>query len=291
MFETIAELIEQAHEYGSIAEVMIRTEMETTENSRDDILAHMERNLRVMEESVAAGIKGVTSVTGLTGGDAKRLNTYLESGLALSGEPIIKAVRNAIAVSEVNAKMGVICANPTAGSAGVVAGALTALAETQNISKEQKLRFLFVAGAFGLIIANRASISGAAGGCQAEIGSASGMAAAAIVETMGGTPEQCGDAFAITIKNMLGLICDPVAGLVEVPCVKRNALGASQAYISADMALAGVRSVIPPDEVLEAMNNVGKQMPGIFKETAEGGLARTPTAIAIAKRIYGTIEK
>lgn len=287
MFESVEELVTLATEKGSVAEVMIQQEMEMFGASREEICGHMKNNLAVMKQSVEKGVAGVKSVTGLTGFDAKRLDDYLKKPV-LSGTPILKAVRNAIAVNEVNAQMGLICANPTAGTAGVVAGVLTALVEEHQIDEEAQLNFLFTAGAFGLIIANRASISGAAGGCQAEIGSASGMAAAALVTTMGGTPRQAAHALAITLKNMLGLICDPVAGLVEVPCVKRNALGASQAYISADMALAGIESIIPPDEVVEALNKVGRTMPGIFKETAEGGLAQTPTGLALQEKIFGT---
>lgn len=197
----------------------------------------------------------------------------------------LTAVRNAIAVNEVNAKMGLICATPTAGSAGVVPGVLMSIRERLELSHEQQLEFLFTAGAFGLVMANNASISGAEGGCQAEVGSASAMAAAALVCAKNGTPHQAAQAVAITLKNMMGLICDPVAGLVEVPCVKRNALGSSQAFISADMALAGIESVIPPDEVVAAMYQVGRQMPSIFKETAEGGLAATPTAKRLTKEI------
>lgn len=291
MFNTVAELVALAEEKGSVAETMIQQEIEHAQVSRNDILKHMLKNLQVMKNSVEKGVSGVTSVTKLTGNDARRLNQYISEKETVSDTPILKAVRNAIAVNEVNAQMGLICANPTAGSAGVVAGVVTALTETKQLSMEQQLDFLFTAGAFGLIIANRASISGAAGGCQAEIGSASAMASAAIVTTMGGTPKQAANALAITLKNMLGLICDPVAGLVEVPCVKRNALGASQAFISADMALAGIESVIPPDEVIEALNNVGKQLPSIFKETAEGGLARTLTGIKIEQQIFGNKAK
>ncbi|MGX7059975.1 L-serine ammonia-lyase, iron-sulfur-dependent, subunit alpha [Vagococcus humatus] len=290
MFQTIEELLKLAKEYGSISEAMIQTEMAASGDDRETILEKMRRNKAVMFQSIEQGVAGVTSVTGLTGGDATRLNTYLDTHEFLSGHHILKAVRNAVAVNEVNAKMGLICANPTAGSAGVAAGVLSAATEQLNLTEEQQLNFLFTAGAFGLIIANTASISGAAGGCQAEIGSASAMASAALVEAAGGTPEQSAEAIAITLKNMMGLICDPVAGLVEVPCVKRNALGASQAYISADMALAGIKSVIPADEVVVAMGRVGKQMPTIFKETAEGGLAMTPTAQKITQDIYGNKE-
>lgn len=278
MFLSIEELVEQAKDYSSVAELMIATEMKMSGRSREHIIQIMEKNLAVMEQSITEGKAGVTSVTGITGGDAKRLDTYLEQGDFLSGDTILTAVRNAIAVNEVNAKMGLICATPTAGSAGVVPGVLMAVRERLSLTHEQQLDFLFTAGAFGLVIANNASISGAEGGCQAEVGSASAMAAAALVCAKNGTPHQAAQAIAITLKNMMGLICDPVAGLVEVPCVKRNALGSSQAFISADMALAGIESVIPPDEVVAAMYQVGRQMPSIFKETAEGGLATTPTA-------------
>ncbi|MGM0140107.1 L-serine dehydratase, iron-sulfur-dependent, alpha subunit [Enterococcus sp. DIV0755b] len=290
MFYTIADLVEQAQAYDSVADLMIATEMEVTGRKKEQIIALMERNLTVMENSVAEGVAGVKSVTGLTGGDAKKMDEYLNNGNFLSGETILTAVRNGIAVNEVNAKMGLICATPTAGSAGVVAGALLAVRERLNLSHEEQVNFLFTAGAFGLVIANNASISGAEGGCQAEVGSASAMAAAALVCANGGTAHQAAQAVAITLKNMMGLICDPVAGLVEVPCVKRNALGSSQAFISADMALAGIESVIPPDEVVAAMYQVGRQMPSIFKETAEGGLATTPTAQRLQKEIFAKQE-
>ncbi|EOL42582.1 L-serine dehydratase, iron-sulfur-dependent, alpha subunit [Enterococcus phoeniculicola] len=285
MFLTIEELVKQAEEYPSVAELMIATEMQTGGRTREQIIELMEQNLTVMKQSIAEGVAGVSSVTNITGGDAKRLEDYLASGDFLSGKTILTAVRNAIAVNEVNAKMGLICATPTAGSAGVVPGVLMAVQERLHLSHEEQLNFLFTAGAFGLVIANNASISGAEGGCQAEVGSASAMASAALVCANGGSADQAAQAVAITLKNMMGLICDPVAGLVEVPCVKRNALGSSQAFISADMALAGIRSVIPPDEVVLAMYQVGRQMPAIFKETAEGGLAVTPTAQKIAKEL------
>ncbi|MHC5375474.1 L-serine ammonia-lyase, iron-sulfur-dependent, subunit alpha [Enterococcus sp. LJL120] len=285
MFYSIEDLVEQSQNYPSISELMIETEIKLSGRSREEIIELMERNLVVMEQSIDEGVAGVTSVTGLTGGDATKMNNYLAEGNFLSGETILTAVRNAIAVNEVNAKMGLICATPTAGSAGVVPGVLMACRERLNLSRSQQIDFLFTAGAFGLVIANNASISGAEGGCQAEVGSASAMAAAALVQANGGTPHQAAQAVAITLKNMMGLICDPVAGLVEVPCVKRNALGSSQAFISADMALAGIESVIPPDEVVEAMYRVGRQMPSIFKETAEGGLAMTPTAQRLTKEL------
>ncbi|MGX6969467.1 L-serine ammonia-lyase, iron-sulfur-dependent, subunit alpha [Vagococcus bubulae] len=286
MFETIEELVALAHSHGSLAEAMIQTEMTVSQRSRETIIEQMEKNLSVMQASIKKGVNGVTSVTGLTGGDAPRMNEYINKGNVLSGETILRAVQNAMAVNEVNAEMGLICATPTAGSAGVAAGVLSAVADERNLTYEQQINFLFAAGAIGLVIANNASISGAAGGCQAEVGSASAMASGALVELCGGTPEQSAHAVAITIVNMLGLICDPVAGLVEIPCIKRNALGASQAFISADMALAGVKSVIPVDEVIDAMHQVGMQMPSAFKETAEGGLAATKTGKKIMHQLY-----
>lgn len=285
MFNSIKKLVEQAADFPSIAELMIHTEIENHGHSRKQIIETMERNLIVMKQSIEEGVAGVTSVTGITGGDATRMNQYIDKGNFLSGQTILTAVRNAVAVNEVNAKMGLICATPTAGSAGVVPGVLMAAIERLSLTHEQQIDFLFTAGAFGLVIANNSSISGAEGGCQAEVGSASAMASAALVCAAGGTPEQAAQAVAITLKNMMGLICDPVAGLVEVPCVKRNALGSSQAFISADMALAGINSVIPPDEVVEALYTVGRQMPQIFKETAEGGLAVTPTAKKLTKQV------
>lgn len=287
MFQNVSELVEQANQLGSVFEVMIALEMETTRMPRTEILKKMEQQLTVMENAVEKGVNGVSSATGLTGGDATKLKEYIERGNFLSGETILTAVRNAVATNEVNAAMGLVCATPTAGSAGVVPGVLFAAKDRLNMNREAMVRFLFSAGAFGLVIANNASISGAEGGCQAEIGSASAIASAALVDASGGTPEMCSAAIAMTLKNMMGLICDPVAGLVEVPCVKRNALGAAQAMISADMALAGITSVIPTDEVIEAMYKVGRQMPSIFKETAEGGLADTPTGREIKMRIFG----
>src|SRR5690606_10130125 len=214
--------------------------------------------------------------TGLTGGDAVRLQEYIAKGDTLSGTLLLDAVSKAMATNEVNAAMGTICATPTAGSAGVVPGTLFAVKEVLKPTRMEMIEFLFTSAAFGFVVANNASISGAAGGCQAEVGSASGMAAASIVEMAGGTPKQAAEAMAITLKNMLGLVCDPVAGLVEVPCVKRNAMGASNAMTAADMALAGITSRIPCDEVINAMFLIGQSMPSALRETAEGGLAATP---------------
>lgn len=287
MFRTVAELLEKTKKDNqSIAEVMIFQEMDLHDQSKEEIINRMDKNLTVMEQAIERGLKGVQSHSGLTGGDALLLQKYLETNEPLSGTLLLDAVSKAIATNEVNAAMGIICATPTAGSAGCVPGALFAVKERLNPTREQMINFLFTAGAFGFVVANNAFISGAAGGCQAEVGSAAAMAAAAVVEMAGGTPQQSADAFAITLKNMLGLVCDPVAGLVEVPCVKRNAIGTSNAIVSADMALAGVVSKIPCDEVIGAMYRIGKQMPSSLRETAEGGLAATPTGKAIAAKYY-----
>ncbi|MFS0561246.1 L-serine ammonia-lyase, iron-sulfur-dependent, subunit alpha [Terribacillus sp. 179-K 1B1 HS] len=288
MFRNVAELLEQANADSiSISEVMIRQEMDVHQRSREEVMGQMERNLEIMEEAVERGLKGVTSHSGLTGNDAVLLQQYMEKGNTLSGHLLLDAVSKAVATNEVNAAMGMICATPTAGSAGCVPGALFAVKERLNPTREQMVRFLFTAGAFGFVVANNASISGAEGGCQAEVGSAAAMASAAVVEMAGGTPEQSAEAFAITLKNMLGLVCDPVAGLVEVPCIKRNAAGASNAIVSADMALAGITSRIPCDEVIGAMYRIGRSMPSALRETAEGGLAATPTGRRLADMIYG----
>ncbi|NHM29756.1 L-serine ammonia-lyase, iron-sulfur-dependent, subunit alpha [Neobacillus terrae] len=288
MFRNVAELVELAiSQNKKISELMIEQEMNVTGRTKEEIFSQMDHNLKIMEEAVERGLKGVKSHSGLTGGDAVLLQQYIEKGNFLSGETILDAVSKAVATNEVNAAMGTICATPTAGSAGVVPGTLFAVQKKLNPTREQMVSFLFTAGAFGFVVANNASISGAAGGCQAEVGSASGMAAAAIVEMAGGTPEQCADAMAITLKNMLGLVCDPVAGLVEVPCVKRNAMGAANAMVAADMALAGITSRIPCDEVIDAMFKIGQSMPTALKETAQGGLAATPTGRELEAKIFG----
>jgi L-serine dehydratase len=288
MFRNVAELVSFAEQHQvKIAEIMIRQEIEVTGLSRDEVIAKMDQNLTVMERAIERGLNGVKSRTGLTGGDAVLLQNYIQSGKSLTGTLLLDAVSKAVATNEVNAAMGIICATPTAGSAGVVPGTLFAVKEKLNPTRLEMIEFLFTAAAFGFVVANNASISGAAGGCQAEVGSASGMAAAAIVELAGGTPKQSAEAMAITLKNMLGLVCDPVAGLVEVPCVKRNAMGASNALTAADMALAGVTSRIPCDEVIGAMYAIGQTMPSSLRETGEGGLAATPTGRRLEAEIFG----
>ncbi|HEL0000275.1 TPA: L-serine ammonia-lyase, iron-sulfur-dependent, subunit alpha [Streptococcus equi subsp. zooepidemicus] len=289
MFYTIEELVKQADDRfdGNVAELMIATEVEMTGRSRAEILSIMSQHLQVMKDSVVSGLTATKSISGLTGGDAFKMDHYIKKGKGLSDQTILTAVRNAMAVNELNAKMGLVCATPTAGSAGCLPAVLAVAIDKLKLSEKEQLDFLFTAGAFGLVIGNNASISGAEGGCQAEVGSASAMSAAALVKAAGGTAYQASQAVAFVIKNLLGLVCDPVAGLVEVPCVKRNALGSSFALVAADMALADIQSQIPVDEVVDAMYQVGAAMPTAFKETAEGGLAATPTGRRYSKEIFG----
>jgi len=288
IFDSVATLLKICEtENKLISEVMLDFEVAQKKLTRLEIKKQMKKNLEVMRVAVADGLKGVTSTTGLTGGGAAKLDAYAKQGATLSGNTMLRAICAAIAANEVNAAMGIVCAAPTAGSAGTLPGVLFPLETKLNLTEDQLINFLFTSGAFGIITANNAFIAGAAGGCQAEIGTSSAMAAAAAVEVAGGTPKQSADAFAIALANMLGLVCDPVAGLVEVPCIKRNAAGASNALIAADMALAGLTSEIPADEVISAMYEIGIAMPTEFKETAEGGLANTPTARMIEERIFG----
>ena len=287
MFKNIAELVSQAESRDiAISEMMIQTEIETSGHSRDTILSDMTKRVTVMRQAIAQGIIGVQSHSGLSGGDARKMADYLASRQPLTGSLTSLAVRNAIATNEVNAAMGIVCATPTAGSAGVLPAVLLAAQEIYELSDETVLPVFFTAGAIGFVIANNAFISGAAGGCQAEIGSASAMAAAALTELLGGTPRQAAHAMTLALKNMLGLTCDPLAGRVEVPCIKRNAAGASNAILAADLALAGIESRVPWDEVIGAMYQIGLSMPISLRETALGGLAATPSGKAWRAKLW-----
>ncbi|HDJ1987149.1 serine dehydratase [Staphylococcus aureus] len=293
MFDSIRETIDYAVENNmSFADIMVKEEMELSGKSRDEVRAQMKQNLDVMRDAVIKGTTGdgVESVTGYTGHDAAKLRDYNETHHALSGYEMIDAVKGAIATNEVNAAMGIICATPTAGSSGTIPGALFKLEKTHDLTEEQMIDFLFISALFGRVVANNASVAGATGGCQAEVGSASAMAAAAAVAIFGGSPEASGHAMALAISNLLGLVCDPVAGLVEIPCVMRNAIGSGNALISADLALAGIESRIPVDEVIEAMDKVGRNLSASLRETGLGGLAGTPTGEAIKRKIFGTAE-
>ena len=258
-----------------------------------DLLQKMQEMLDVMEHSVEVGMSGVRSNSGLTGGDAKRLaGAAGAQGFAgILGEKALDAVIFATAVGECNAAMGRIVAAPTAGASGVLPGIFFSLKKHYQLTDEVLQRGLVVAGGIGLVIADRASLSGAMGGCQAECGSAAAMAAGAAVAMLGGSPSQVGTAVSIVFKNVLGLVCDPVAGLVEVPCIKRNGSCALQALLAAELALAGIGSFIPADEAIDAMKSVGDSMCCSLKETAGGGVAVSPTALAWAKNYFSKEDK
>ncbi|SFS51306.1 L-serine ammonia-lyase, iron-sulfur-dependent, subunit alpha [Marininema halotolerans] len=290
-FRTIAELVELAETKElPISEVMIQKEMIAFDRSREEVVNQMAGHLDVMEKAIERGLneEGLKSPSGLSGGDAQKIRAHIKKGgTLLSGADVLDTVSRSMSVSEVNASMGTIIATPTAGACGILPGCVFTAAERLQADREAMVRALFVSGAMGYCIANNSFISGAAGGCQAEVGSATAMTAAAVVEMAGGTPAQSAQALAIALKNMLGLVCDPVAGLVEAPCVKRNAMGGAIAMVAADMAMAGIESVIPPDEVVGAMFRIGRDMPTSLKETALGGLAATPTGKRLEKRIFG----
>ena len=290
MYQSVKDLVRTAEiQQKALSELVIEAECHESGSNRKEVWQRMRSNLLTMRAAIKQGENelGVRSKTGLTGGEAIKLKKYRAKGKTLSGDVMMAAVENAIATNEVNAAMGVICATPTAGSSGTLPGALFMLEQRLGLSEDQMIRFLFTAGGLGLIIANHAGIAGATGGCQEEVGSASAMAAAAAVEAAGGSPEQSSQALAIALSNLLGLVCDPIAGLVEIPCVKRNAIGAGNALIAADMALAGCTSMIPADECISALDKVGRSMSVDFRETGLGGLAGTPTGQAIKTKIFG----
>ncbi|WP_405761125.1 L-serine ammonia-lyase, iron-sulfur-dependent, subunit alpha [Anaerovibrio slackiae] len=286
-FNSIAELVELAQKANCpISQIVIQWEMENNFVAEEKQRAMMLKNWQVMEESLKRGLTNYEkSVSGLTGGDAVKLYAYRQHGY--TGEAVLSAAASAVGVSEVNAVMGRIVACPTAGSCGIVPAAIYAAAEKNGNNIDEIVDALFTASGIGMVVEANASIAGAYGGCQAECGTAAGMAAGALVQLAGGAPEIVGNAVALAIKNLLGLACDPVAGLVEVPCVKRNGFIAVHAMVAADMAMAGVQSVIPVDDVIDAMNRIGRSMPSSIKETAEGGLATTQTGLRLTKEIFG----
>jgi len=271
-----------------IYEMMLVREVHISQKNKDLIRSEMLESLEVMKKAVRRGLtEDIRSISGLTGGDAKRLIQYCESGRTVAGECLNRAVAAAMAVLEVNGAMGQIVAAPTAGSSGILPGSIITTAERFGKNDEDMVNALLTAAAVGYIITRNATVSGAEGGCQAETGAAAAMAAAAIVEMLDGTPEQALNAAAMALKNIMGLVCDPIAGLVEAPCIKRNAIGAANALISADMALAGIKSIIPFDEVVEAMLKVGRSLPCELRETGTGGLAGTATGKQIYEKIFG----
>ncbi|MCI8550862.1 MAG: L-serine ammonia-lyase, iron-sulfur-dependent, subunit alpha [Lachnospiraceae bacterium] len=287
-YDSIAAICEAAEEKQTTISVLaLSDQAEQMEIPEEKLYERMKKSLHVMQEAVKEGKNpDLRSTSGLTGGDAAKVETYAETG-GISGKFLNHAMARAIAVSEYNAAMGKIVASPTAGSCGILPGTVVSMLEEGRCDEHAAVMALFTAGAIGMVIAKKASIAGAQGGCQAECGSASAMAAAALVELAGGTPTQAAHACAMAIKNQLGLVCDPVAGLVEIPCIKRNVSGIAIAFTSADMAFAGVESKIPVDECILAMRQVGDMLPCTLKETSQAGLAATPTGILLKKQVFG----
>lgn len=264
-------------------EVVLQADMEERQVTRKQSMAKMLITWQAMEDAADTYTGTRKSVSGLVGGDGIKMRQYAMRGAAMSGGYVCDVIAEALSMAESNACMRRIVAAPTAGACGVLPAVLLPLCNYEELTQHQLLEALYVASGIGAVIAHRACISGAAGGCQAEIGTAAAMAAGALVAIKGGTGAQIGHAVAMALKNLMGLICDPVAGLVEVPCVKRNVIGAVDAVSAADMALAGVESRIPVDEVIDAMGDVGRRMPVEFRETALGGLATTPTGQEIKR--------
>ena len=281
---SVAELARRALDAGrKISDIVLMDEVSESGAPVSDVRRKMGDALNVMRSAVERGIhNNLESMGGLVGGDARKVEKARAQGRLIGGTVLDLAIARAMACAEVNAAMGRIVAAPTAGSCGVLPGVLLTVAEAVGASDDELIAALFTAAGVGKVIAARASLSGAEGGCQAEIGSAACMAAAAAVELAGGGPDEVCHGGAIALKGLLGLVCDPVGGLVEVPCVKRNATAAAVALASADMALAGIKSVIPIDEVISAMGKVGRMLPCALRETAEGGLAETPTGRRLA---------
>ena len=277
--------LEQIAKDRDLADVFLETDEQEHGVPRDQILEALRKRRGVMRDCVERGKHGGLSMGKLVGNEAKLLAEAFEAGRTFLDPLTVKAELYALSVMGENSRMGVIVAAPTAGAGGVVPGMLLALEEERNVDPEKTVRALVVAGGIGSIIALSANISGAAGGCQNEVGVASSMGAGAVAYMMGGTPRQSIHAAAIALKNTLGLVCDPVGGLVEVPCVKRNALFAVHGLTAAQLSMAGVESVIPMDEIVEAMVRIGRALPRGLKETAEGGLATTVTGCEIGQRI------
>ncbi len=281
-FTTAAQLLALCQE-GSVTlgEAMLRREMDLTGASREEIMARLERSLDIMEQAAAAALAAPQkTMGGLIGGEAIALEARREAGKAVCGPLLARSAAIAMGTLEVNASMGLIVAAPTAGSCGVLPGALLGQAEAFGFKREALLEGLLTASAVGYLIARNATIAGAEGGCQAEVGTASAMAAAAIAGLHGGSPEQCLWAAGTALVNLMGLVCDPIGGLVESPCQGRNAIGAAGALVAAETALAGIPSPAPLDEVIAAMYAVGRALPGELRETALGGIAAAPSACA-----------
>lgn len=270
-----------------ISDVVIEKEIKINNSSLEDVFDIMRKTFTVMEKSATDALdKEIRSVSGLTGGNAKKVEDYKNSSRTLSGIFINSAMSKALSTSEVNASMGKVCAAPTAGASGILPSAILSAREKLQVDDESTIRGLFTAAGIGEIVAKNATVSGAEGGCQAECGVAAAMAAAGIVEMAGGSPKMSLDAAGFALINIMGLVCDPIAGLVEYPCSLRNASGVVNALISADMAMAGVEALVPFDEVVEALYKVGKALPESLRETALGGIAATATGKELSRRLF-----
>lgn len=286
MLDSLQQIIDRAEETGRLFwEVVLEEDIQQRQVSREQSLAKMLTIWKAMEDASHNYTGQRRSVSGLVGGDGLKMRQYNMKGKNLAGGYVGEVIAEALSMAESNACMCRIVAAPTAGACGVLPAVLMPLCHREDLSQQQILEALYVASGIGAVVAHRASIAGASGGCQAEIGTASAMAAGALVAIRGGNARQIGHAVAMTLKNLMGLVCDPVAGLVEVPCVKRNVIGAMNAVSAADMALAGIESRIAVDEVIDAMGDVGRRMPVEFRETALGGLAATPTGQEIKRRM------
>ena len=287
MFNNGKELLKLCSDNNKkISDIVMEKDVSTSGLSLDEVKTKMVETLNVMKDSATAGLdKEIISISGLTGGNAKKMEDYKNNHEPISGVFINAAMAKAFSTSEVNASMGKICASPTAGASGILPAAMLAASEKLNLDDDQLIAGLFNAAGIGQIVAKNATVSGAEGGCQAECGVAAAMAASAIVEMAGGSPEQALDAAGFALTNIMGLVCDPIGGLVEYPCALRNASGVINGMISADMALANVEALVPFDEVVGALYEVGKALPESLRETALGGLAVTESAMKLTKEI------
>lgn len=292
-YDSIAGLVAAAEAAGEpISALVLRQQARQLEKTEAEVFAQMRDTYAVMAACIGPGCEeDLRSASGLSGGDAFKMRRAVESGKNLTGGVLGGALYRALAVSELNAAMGRVVAAPTAGSCGILPAAVLTMQQEKGCSERDCVMALFTASAVGMVITTNASVAGAQGGCQAECGSASAMAAAALAELMGGSPGQCAEACAMAIKSQLGLVCDPVAGLVEIPCIKRNASGVMIAFAAAEMALAGIKSKIPADECIDAMRAVGESLPSSLRETARGGLAVTPTGELLRRQVFGEREK
>lgn len=284
LYDTIEDIVRLAdRESISFSEVVLRSEIESTGSTKEEVLAEIRRRIQIFKESVRDGIADTRkSKSGMSGGQAKQLDE--RQPLFLS-DLAYRAIRYAISVNEANAKMFRIVACPTAGACGILPGVMQAVGEVYECNDEAYVNGFLAAAGVGNVVTNQACVAGAVGGCQAEVGTAAAMASACAVAMMGGTTEEVVTAMTLCMKNVLGLVCDPVAGLVEVPCVKRNGIYAVHALASAEMAMAGLRSRIPADEVIGAMDSIGRALPEALRETSEGGLAKTKTGVDITNRL------